>query len=169
MGGWCGRWCGSTGRGYIVFPLPASSHSSRGKVGESITLSWEINQRKKSLKRRKERTLKMGGWCGYWCGSTGRGYIVFPLHASSRSCEGEEACNGNRVDFLLNRGVATINATLQLLDTYRWLILFFYEIVYILLTIVFMHYIFLISFGIIKILCFKVIVQILILLKRLLW
>ena len=45
--------------------------------------------------------------------------------------------------------------------------MFFFQMVHILLSIVIMHYIFLISFGTIKILSFKVIIQILILLRRL--
>ena len=40
----------------------------RGNIGGSITLSWEIDKKKKLKKR--ERMMEMGGWCGRWCGST---------------------------------------------------------------------------------------------------
>ena len=35
----------------------------RGKVRESIIISWEINKKKRFKKRERERMLKMGGWC----------------------------------------------------------------------------------------------------------
>ena len=43
-----------------------------GKVGESITLSWQINYKKWKIKKNKkkkelkirERMLEIGGWCG---------------------------------------------------------------------------------------------------------
>ena len=48
------------------------------------------------------------------------------------------------------------------------MILLSFEMIHILLTIVIMHYIFLVSFGTIKFLSIKVTIQILILLRRLL-